>query len=62
MISFLLIILLGKKEDWADRQYDKHLDEISAITSQFGKEDYLSLLDSGKCNSFKEFVEDWVGE
>ena len=46
----------------ADRQYDKHLDEISAITSQFSKEDYLSLLDSGKCNSFKEFVEDLVGE
>lgn len=46
----------------ADRQYDKHLDEISAITSQFSKEDYLSLLDSGKCNSFKEFVEDLVDE
>lgn len=45
-----------------DRQYDKRLDEINAITSRFSKEDYQSLLDSGKCNSFKEFVEDLVGE
>lgn len=44
------------------RHYSKHLKDISSITSQFGRDDYSCLLKANRCNSFKEFVVDLVGE
>ena len=43
-------------------QYGKHLSEVTAITSQFSKDDYARLLASGHCKSFKEFIKDLVAE
>lgn len=36
--------------------YDKHAKEIYSIVSHLSKEDYLSLVSSGKCASFASFV------
>lgn len=42
------------------KQYDKHLSEISSIMSHLTKEDFVQLMKSGKCLSFKNFVESLV--
>ena len=38
-------------------KYDKHLSDISSIMSSLEKQDFIALIESGKCNSFKLFVE-----
>lgn len=45
--------LVGKK-------YGKHEGDICSITSALCKEDYQGLMISGKCNSFKKFVEEII--
>lgn len=37
--------------------YNKHLSDISSIMASLEKQDFISLLESGKCNSFKKFAE-----
>ena len=37
--------------------YQKHRDEIEGIMGSIQKEDYLALIDSGRCQSFRKFVE-----
>lgn len=39
---------------------DKHKGDAHAITSSLSKSDYIRLKDSGKCESFKEFINDIV--
>lgn len=41
----------------AGKNYSKSKGDISAIVSFIKKEDYIELLHSDKCNSFKEFYE-----
>lgn len=41
--------------------YDKHKEEIENIVGNLTKEDYLSLFHSGRCRSFRTFVETLVG-
>lgn len=41
---------------WAGKNYDKHKDEISSITSQIQKTDCISLLNSGRCKAFNSFM------
>lgn len=36
--------------------YDKHEEQVMALLSRFKKDDYLRLLESGRCASFREFV------
>lgn len=41
-------------------QYGKHASDAYAITSTLTKEDFLYLMNSGKCQSFKDFVNEIV--
>jgi hypothetical protein len=41
--------------------YDKHRDEIESIVGDLTKDDYLALLQSGKCQSFRTFVTTILG-
>lgn len=41
-------------------QYGKHASDAHAITSTLTKNDYLYLMRSGKCQSFKEFIKDII--
>ena len=41
--------------------YDKHREEINNIVGNLTKDDYLALLHSGRCQSFRKFVETLVG-
>lgn len=40
------------------KQYGKHDSDVNKITASFCKEDYLNLMNSGKCQSFVNFVND----
>jgi len=42
----------------AAKQYGKHESDVCSITSALSKQDYQGLIDSGKCESFREFAED----
>lgn len=44
------------------KQYGKHEGDIYKITSILGKDDYIELIESGKCKSFKEFAEEILQE
>lgn len=37
--------------------YQKHRDEMEAIIGSIAKDDYKALIDSGRCQSFRNFVE-----
>ena len=37
--------------------YQKHREEIEGIMGSISKEDYLALIDSGRCKSFKNFAD-----
>lgn len=41
----------------AGKQYDKKEGEVESICSQFTKEHFHNLLDSGRCSSFASFVQ-----
>lgn len=41
--------------------YDKHREEINNIVGKLTKDDYLALLHSGRCHSFRTFVDTLVG-
>lgn len=41
--------------------YDKHREAINNIVGNLTKDDYLALLHSGRCQSFRKFVETLVG-
>lgn len=41
-------------------QYGKHASDAHAITSTLTRKDYLYLMGSEKCQSFKEFINDIV--
>ena len=43
-------------------KYDKHLSDISSIMSSLEKDDFATLIQSGKCNSFKLFAESILSE
>ena len=43
------------------KQYDKHQSNISTIMSHLTKENYLQLIKSGKCLSFKKFAQSLLG-
>lgn len=55
-------VILDKIYRLAGKHYGKHDDDVCRILSILKKQDYRMLLDSGKCNSFKEFVKDIVNE
>ncbi len=40
-----------------ERNYNKSKGDINAFVSYLAKEDYLELLRSDKCDSFKEFIQ-----
>lgn len=46
----------------AGKQYDKHLSDIENIMSVLTTDDYVKLMDSGKCDTFKSFVESLLGK
>ena len=48
---------LGRIYQSVGKSYDKHLSDISAISSALQKEDYKSLAQSGHCSSFRNFAE-----
>ena len=39
------------------KEYNKHTADTSAITSQIQKEDCRALMNSGKCEAFKSFMQ-----
>lgn len=41
--------------------YDKHSKDIESIIGNLEKEDYLALYESGRCQSFRRFVEAVIG-
>lgn len=41
--------------------YDKHIKDIESIIGNLKREDYLALYESGRCQSFRKFVEALVG-
>ena len=41
--------------------YDKHTSEVESLLSGITKDDYIELLESGRCQSFRTFVESLVG-
>ena len=43
------------------RRYDKKEGEVESICGLFAKEDYIKLMESGKCLSFKKFVGSLLG-
>ena len=53
---------LGKMYALVGKQYDKHKSDISSIMSLITKDDFLRLIYSGKCNTFKMFSESLLGE
>ena len=53
---------LGKIYALVGKQYDKHKSDISSIMSLLTNDDYLRLIHSGKCNTFKMFAESLLGE
>ena len=53
---------LGRIYDLVGKQYNKHLSDISAIMSILTTDDFCKLMDTGKCNTFKKFVESLLGE
>lgn len=44
-----------------DSSYDKHSKDIESIIGNLNKEDYHALYESGRCASFRRFVEAVVG-
>lgn len=52
---------LGKIYALVDKQYDKHKSDISSIMSLLTNDDFLRLINSGKCNTFKMFAESLLG-
>lgn len=52
---------LGKVYSLVGRKYDKHLSDISSIMANLSRDDYMGLIHSGKCSSFKTFAESLVG-
>ena len=52
---------LGKIYALAGKQYDKHASDVSAIMSQLTPDDFLKLIGSGKCQTFKAFAESLLG-
>lgn len=53
---------LGKIYALVGKQYNKHKSDISAIMSLLTNDDFLRLIHSGKCNTFKMFVESLLGQ
>ena len=45
----------------AGKTYDKHETDICSIMSKLNRENYISLINSGKCSTFKGFVESLLG-
>lgn len=41
--------------------YDKHSKDIESIIGNLDKKDYLALYESGRCQSFRKFVDAFVG-
>ena len=52
---------LGKIYALVDKRYDKHKSDISSIMSLLTNDDFLRLINSGKCNTFKMFAESLLG-
>ena len=48
---------LGKIYGLVGKQYDKNLSDIETIMSILTTDDFCKLMDSGKCHTFKMFVE-----
>ncbi|MBQ2883650.1 MAG: hypothetical protein IJE43_07775 [Alphaproteobacteria bacterium] len=44
-----------------DSSYDKHSKDIESIIGNLNKEDYHALYESGRCASFRRFVEAVLG-
>lgn len=51
----------GKIYDLIGKKYDKHKSDISSIMSVLTNDDFLRLIHSGKCNTFKMFAESLLG-
>lgn len=52
---------LAKIYSSVGKQYDKHQTDISSIMSKLTPDDFLLLISSGKCPSFKRFAESLIG-
>ncbi len=52
---------LGKLYALAGKQYDKHQSDIMAIMSHLTNDDFIGLISSGNCQTFKSFVESLLG-
>ena len=54
-------VKLAELRDAEGLTYDKHKEEIENIVGNLTKNDFLALLHSGRCQSFRTFVETLVG-
>ena len=52
---------LGKIYSLVGKKYDKHRSDISSIMASLSHDDYMGLIQSGKCSTFKDFAESLVG-
>ena len=52
---------LGRIYSSVGKQYDKHQSDIFAIMSKLTNDDFIELIQSGKCQAFKAFAESLLG-
>lgn len=53
---------LGKIYSLVGKQYDKHQSDISSIMAKLTTDDFINLIESGKCQAFKSFAESLLGQ
>lgn len=52
---------LGRIYSLVGKQYDKHQSDIASIMSKLTTDDFVRLIESGKCHAFKNFAESLLG-
>lgn len=52
---------LGRIYSSVGKQYDKHQSDIASIMSKLTTDDFVRLIESGKCHTFKTFAESLLG-
>ena len=52
---------LGRIYSLVGKQYDKHQSDIFSIMSKLTNDDFIELIQSGKCQAFKAFAESLLG-
>lgn len=53
--------IVGEIYALVGKHYDKHQSDVSSIMARLTTEDYLRLIESGKCSTFRTFAESLLG-